>query len=251
MVCEGAGSRRTSRSTMRPPCTGTTWISAFATSVVAMSARRRSSTSERLNWSPALKRAMIADVARAEGGAAADVDRAEARDRPGLHRQRQRREMGLVIDLDFLFAELRLGKSLPRRALVVSASPPAITSAAMTGSPDCTANMSRSLAASGTGRLEPRQLDRGEAILLPGIGGKDDPQGVAGLFGLRLDGGIIIALRAQQFGEQVGVGARAAADLGGVGGMLALRLERRLLAETPRAAPRHRPIRQGLRTATV
>ena len=45
---------------MRPPCTGTTWMSAPATRVVAISARRKSSSLERWNGSPGLKRAMVA-----------------------------------------------------------------------------------------------------------------------------------------------------------------------------------------------
>ena len=82
-----------------------------------------------------------------------------------------------------------------------------------------------------TGRLKTRQLDGREAILLARIGGQDDAQLVAGFLGPRLYIRIIIALRAQQLLEQVGVGAGAAPDLRRIGGVLALGLERGLLAE--------------------
>src|SRR2546423_1473957 len=126
MVCDGAGSSRTLRSTVRPASTGTTWMSATDTRLVAISARRKSSIFERLQiW----------------------------------------------------------------------------------------------------------QLYRREAILLTRVGGQYDLQSAARTLGARLDQRIIIALAAQQLREKVGVGARPAADLRGIGRILAVGLERGLLAE--------------------
>ena len=110
MVCDGAGSRRTSRSTVRPPSTGTTWMSALATSVVAISARRRSSTLERLNGSPLLNRAMVATWRALNGGRPVTRITPKCAIGPGIDRQRQRREMGLVIDLDVLVADPGAGE---------------------------------------------------------------------------------------------------------------------------------------------
>src|SRR4029079_2109410 len=75
------------------------------------------------------------------------------------------------------------------------------------------------------------KLHRSEAVLRAGLGGEDDVELAARAFGARLDHRVIIALAAQQLGEQVGVRERATLDLRRIGRILAVGLERRLLAE--------------------
>src|SRR5436309_832777 len=49
---------------------------------------------------------------RAERRTAADAQGAEARDRPRVHRQREARQVRLMVDLDVLIADLGLGEAL-------------------------------------------------------------------------------------------------------------------------------------------
>ena len=122
----------------------------------------------------------------------------------------------------------------------LSATPPAITSCGN----DRIAGLDRKRIAQlrrfGAGGVEARKLDRGEAILLARHRLEHHAQRVAGGFGARLDVGVIIALAAQQFLEQVGVGARASRDLRRVRRALAVGLERRLGAERLQLSPRRR-----------
>ncbi len=97
---------------MRPPSTGTTWMSALATRVVAISARRRSSIFERLNGSPRLNRAMIPTWRALNGGLPLTWIAPKRATGPGVTGSDKRREVGLVIDLDVLLAELGFGKAL-------------------------------------------------------------------------------------------------------------------------------------------
>ncbi len=106
-----------------------------------------------------------------------------------------------------------------------------MTSAAMTGSPGFTAKASRKLGRFRAGRLETRQLDRLELILGARRRFEHDDQGVRRSVDARLDHRVIIALAAQQFGQQLGVGARPPVDLRGVGRVLAPLAKRRLLVE--------------------
>src|SRR4030095_1545513 len=91
---------------MRGSAAGTTLTSTAATRPVAISARRRSSTSDLRNGSPLRKRAIWPAWPNPNGGAPADRDRAERRERPRPHRQHQRRRVGFVVDLDLLVADL-------------------------------------------------------------------------------------------------------------------------------------------------
>src|SRR5437879_9965971 len=61
--------------------------------------------------------------------------------------------------------------------------------------------------------------------------GEHDAERIVHFLRPRLDGRIIIALGAQQLGQEVGVCARAAADLRGIGRILAFGFKRRLPAE--------------------
>src|SRR6478672_5407100 len=142
-------------------------------------------------------------MARAERRAAADPDRSEAGDGPGSDGLRQRCEMGLVVDLDVLLAELRTGIALlAKRGRQGNASGDDV------GSDDRIARLDRERVAqsgsrSRTSRIEPRQLDRSKSILLSRIGSEDDAQCRPVLLRPRLDGGVIIALCPQQLREQI------------------------------------------------
>jgi len=83
-----------------------------------------------------------------------------------------------------------------------------------------------------SGGVQARQVDRRKTVLLAGVDRQDDPQLIAAALGARVDRGVVIALAAQQLGEEVGVRARAAADLGRVGAVLVFGFERRLLPES-------------------
>ena len=149
---------------------------------------------------------------------------------PGFTGSNQRREVRLVIDLDLLLAELRLGEALlaERGRQRPSGGDHVLRDDRVAGlDGEGVAELRRIR----PGGVEPRQLDRSEAVLDSGIDRQDDPQRIAAPLGPRVDRCVIIALAAQQFGEKVGVGARAAADLRRIGGILALGFERRLLAK--------------------
>ena len=86
--------------------------------------------------------------------------------RPGVNRQREGRKVGLMVDLDVLLADLRLGEPLlaERRA-----SAPAPGRDHVHGDHGIAGLHPRiylrSFAASATGRLSPGKLDGGEVIL--------------------------------------------------------------------------------------
>ena len=65
--------------------------------------------------------------------------------------------------------------------------------------------------------------------MLARIGRQDDSKLASDVFRPRLDSRVVIALRAQQFGKQVGIRTSATANLRGVGRILVLGLECRLL----------------------
>ena len=139
--------------------------------------------------------------------------------------------MGLVVDLDVLLADFCLGEALlaERAGERDPAGDDVLGDDRVAAAdPEGRAQLGLVLLA---GRLEPGKLDRGEAILLARIGGENDAQHAIGALGARLDHRVIITLAAQELREQVGVGAGAAPDLRRVGGILAVRLQRRLLAE--------------------
>ena len=106
----------------------------------------------------------------------------------------------------------------------MSAAPPAITSCAI----DRVAGLYRERGAQLrrvlASPLESGQLDRCEAVLRSRIGGEHDLQPAGDALRARLDHRVIITLAAQQLGEQICVGARAAADLRRIGRGLAIRL---------------------------
>ena len=137
---------------------------------VAISARRRSSTFDRLNGSPGLNRAIIATWRALNGGWPLTRIAPNRATGPGSTGSVRVARWVWWLTSTVLLADLGARRSPPRRAPCVSAAPPAITSSAMTGSPALTANASRSFAASGAGGVEAGQLDRGEAILLARLG---------------------------------------------------------------------------------
>ena len=167
---------------------------------------------------------------RSERWLAADVNGAEPRDWPRTHRQRQAREVALVIDLDVLLADLGAGEA--RLSEPLGQREPA-------GDHVRRDNRIARLHGEGiaqfgclhSGSIEPRQVDRGKAVLRPGVSGQDYAERLAGFLRPRLHLRIIIALAAQQLREEVGVGSGATADLRGIGRVLALGFEGRLLAE--------------------
>ena len=143
----------------------------------------------------------------------------------------------------------------------MSATPAAITSSAMTGSPALTAKASRSFGGLGAGRLEPGQLDRLRSDIARPARPRAPPAARSPARSMRGSTiGVIIALAAQQFGEQLGVGARAAVDLGGVGRLrcaslcsadcLSERREQLLAVGRSPPGPRRRP-RSAARRACV
>ena len=139
--------------------------------------------------------------------------------------------MGLVIDLDVLLADLRPGEAL------LAEQPGQLEAAGDHVLGDHrVAGLHRERVAQPSRR--PRRQLRGpgsstdaKRYCVPGIGGEDHAQLRALRLGARLDHRIIIALASKQLGEQVGVSARAAADLRGIGRVLAIGLERGLLPE--------------------
>ena len=135
-----------------------------------------------------------ADVARAERRATAHSDRAEAGDRAGVHRQAQRREVGLVIDFDVLFAELRFGIALltERRGEREAGGDYICRDHRVAGLDGKRVPKPRRI---GSGGVKAGKIDRREAILGAGVDGEDDAEANAGLLGARLDGSVIIALR--------------------------------------------------------
>ena len=169
-------------------------------------------------------------MAGAERRLPADPDLAELRDWARSDRQNQRRQLGLVIDDYLLLADRRRGEAFLSQRLV-ERDP---------GGNDFLGD-DRVAFAHGEAvtqrliilarRLESRELDRSEAVLGSRIDLEQHFELGARAFDPRLDGGVIIAVAAQDLPEQLGVGARAAADLGGVGGLLAALFQRRLLAE--------------------
>src|ERR1043165_7403154 len=92
-----------------------------------------------------------------------------------------------------------------------------MTSAAMTGSPAFTPKALRSFSVSGPA--------------LSRLGNEHDAERIACAFGPRLDVGIVIALAAQQFFEQISVSARPPVDLRGVRRFISVPFKRRLLAK--------------------
>ncbi len=169
-------------------------------------------------------------VPRAERRPAGDPDRPEAGNRSGLHRQGQGREMRLVVDLDHLLAKRRIGEpQFTKRGTQRELAGDDLLRDHRVPRPDGEAVAQ--LRGLGPGRLEAGQRHRCEAILRTRLGLEDHVQHFARLLRPGLDDGVIIALAAQQFGEEVGIRARAAVDLRRVGRVLAIGLERRLLAE--------------------
>ena len=135
-----------------------------------------------------------------------------------------------MIDLDILLADFRSGETvLTQRLGQGHAAGDDV--AAMTGSPALTANVSRRRAASASGCLETRKLDRRKTILLAGVGGQDDAKLAPGILGPRFDIGVVITLASKELAQEIGVGACTAPDLRGVGGIFALGLQRGLLAK--------------------
>ena len=170
------------------------------------------------------------DVPGAERRLAGDADRAEVRDRPRIYWQDQAGKPGLVIDLDLLLADLRLGEAaLPKRTC----------QGIPCGNHVCGDHRIARLHAEGVPQLrrfrtrsrQPRQIDSHETILLTRIGGEHHAKTAVHAFGPRLDRCVIIALAAQELDKKIGVGAGSTADLRGVGRVLAVSIESRLPAE--------------------
>ena len=92
--------------------------------------------------------------------------------------------------------------------------------------------------------FEARQAHRGEAILLPRVGAKNDPNGLALALGAWLDDGVIIALATEKLGQELGICPGPAIDLCHVSG-LAMR-------ETPaKSSPRSTQSRSSTRRGSV
>ncbi len=66
-------------------------------------------------------------------------------------------------------------------------------------------------------RVQPRELDRLEGVLTPRLDCENDLKCLLRGLDARVDGRIVIAARAEQLRQQVGIGPRPAIDLGGVG----------------------------------
>ncbi len=133
----------------------------------------------------------------------------------------------------------RRRRSRAGRARPAAPPPPRSTRAASTGSRAATANDSRSAAASAPAAASrPGQPDLGEAVERPRLRRSASPRKPPAGAGVDRGGDqrVIIAVGAQQLAEQLGVGARAAVDLGGVGRIAAIFLERRERRGTGRAA---------------
>src|SRR5205814_6238394 len=146
---------------------------------------------------------------RAEQWPTADANDAEPRARSMIHRQDQRREMGLVVDLDVLLAKLCAGEAFLAKCLGERE-----TAGDYAGGDHGVNGLDREgvaqLCRVRSCRGESRQVDGGEAILWAWVCREDDAQRLAGLLGPRLDRGVIIALAAQQLRQEIGVGAGAA-----------------------------------------
>src|SRR5205085_7164405 len=82
-----------------------------------------------------------------------------------------------------------------------------------------------------TSLFETGKFNRGELILLAWVGGENDAQLIASILGARFNRSVVIALGSEQFLQQFGVRRGPAPDLRGVGGTLALLLQRGSLAK--------------------
>jgi hypothetical protein len=177
-----------------------------------------------------LKRAIVATWRALNGGCPLTRMAPNRATGPWFDGQRQRRKMGLVVELDVLFADLCSGKTL-----FAERAGQGRTAGNDISRDDRIARLHvegvaqpRRLRA---GRLKSGETDRCETILRAGIGGQDYTEGITRFVRPGLDDGIVIALAAEQFCKKVGIGACPAADLCCVGGILVIGLERRLLAE--------------------
>ena len=170
------------------------------------------------------------DMARTEGWPTGHVDRAEMRDRAGIHGQYQSRQMSLVIDLDVLLADFRAGKAfLAEQPGQFEAAGDHVLGNHRVASlhHECVAEPLGILA----GRLEARQLDRRKAVLGAGLGSQDHAQLRPLRLGPRHHHCIVIALAPKQFGQQLGIRARTPSDLRRIGRVLTIGLKRGLLPE--------------------
>ena len=155
---------------------------------------------------------------------AGDADLPEPRHRAGRDRQDEPRRLRLMVDDDVLLADLGGGEApLAKRHLERDAGlDHLLRDDRIAGLDRERLAQSRSLVPSRL--VEPRQLDAFEAVERPGDRRQLDEQFLAGGIDARLDRRVIIALAAQQLGQQLGVGAGAAVDLRGVGGLARGRL---------------------------
>src|SRR5690348_693977 len=138
--------------------------------------------------------------------------------------------MRLVIDLDVLLANLRLGVTLltERRREREAGSDHVLCDYRVAGLyREDVAELRRF----GSGGLKTGQLDRRELVLLPGIGRQHHLERVGGPLRAGVDHRIIITLAPKQLDEEVRVRARPPGDLSGIGRMFSFRFEGRLLPE--------------------
>ena len=255
MVCDGAGSSLTSTSTIRPSSRGARRDVGIGDERRWRSARgedRRPASGG--SGRPALNRAMTPTWSALNGGSPLTRIAPNCATGPGLDRQRQRRELGLVIDDDVLLADLGRARSpsCPSALLERDAGGDDVLG------DDRVAVLDREgrRAASHNPRPPPRaraSSTDGEAILRARLGLEHDLEAASPDPSIRgCDHRVIIAAGCAAISASSSASARERRlDLRGIGGRLAVLPRAPIACGRPRASASRRRARRGLRSRRV